>query len=137
MEFPIHGSCQCGQVTYELLAAPQKVMACHCQECQKLSSAPFSVTAMMSAENIRFSGKMKEWSRVADSGNTNIAKFCPDCGTRIYHVNPEVPDSIKLKLKPTGLADASLFAPSMHIWISEKLSWYTIPEGMPTAEKQP
>ncbi len=136
MEFPIHGACQCGQVTYELLAAPQRVIACHCQECQKLSSAPFSVTALVSAENIRFSGDMKEWCRVAESGNTNVAKFCPDCGVRIYHVNPAEPDAIKLKLKPAGLADDTLFTPSRHIWTSEKLSWDTIPEGMPTAEKQ-
>lgn len=136
MEYPIEASCQCGQVSYKLLEAPKKVIACHCTECQKLSTAPFSVTAMVPAHTIEFTGEMLEWSRISESGNTNNAKFCPGCGNRIYHYNPKDPNAIKLKLKPVRLEDDSIFAPTMHIWISEKQSWYQIPEGMPTAEKQ-
>lgn len=136
MKYPIEASCQCGQVSYKLYEAPKIVLACHCKECQKLATSPFSVTAVVATEAIEFSGEMKEWSRIADSGNTNNAKFCPVCGTRIYHYNPDDPSTVKLKLKPVGLEDDSMFEPSAHIWISEKQGWYQIPEGTKTMEKQ-
>lgn len=136
MNYPIQGSCQCGGVTYELNAPPRKVIACHCKECQKLATAPFSVTALVPAEAIRFTGEMKEWGRLAESGNRNNAKFCPECGNRIYHYNPAQPEVIKLKLKPVDLADDTIFQPTMHVWVSEKQSWYSLPEGVPAFDKQ-
>ncbi|WP_226662119.1 GFA family protein [Microbulbifer aggregans] len=137
MEYPIEASCQCGKVTYKLHEPPQMVLACHCTECQKLSTSPFSVTALVAAGSIDFDGEMKDWGRLAESGNRNHAKFCPECGTRIYHYNPDDPATVKLKLKPVHLANTRLFEPSAHVWVSEKLDWYRIPEGVKVFEKQP
>lgn len=137
MKYPIEGSCQCGQVTYKLHQPPNIVWACHCKECQKLSTSPFSVTAIIESSAIEFKGELSEWSRSADSGNKNNAKFCPTCGNRVYHYNPDDLSTIKLKLKPTHLADAAIFAPSAHVWVSEKLSWYDIPSGTKIFQKQP
>lgn len=133
--YPINGRCQCGGVTYELLEAPTLVVACHCKECQKLSTSAFSITAMVDANAIKFSGEMKEWSRKADSGNTSAAKFCPTCGNRIYHYNPQEPN--KLKLKPSTLSDTRIIKPTAHVWVSEKQDWFVIPDGMKTFSKQP
>ena len=135
MSYPIEGSCQCGGVKYRLLEAPQMVVACHCKECQKLSTSAFSITAMVKASDIEFEGEMVEWSRPADSGNISGAKFCPTCGNRIYHFNPAEPDVIKLK--PSNLSDTSIIKPVAHVWVSEKQDWYDIPEGVKVFEKQP
>ena len=137
MIYPIKGSCQCGQVTYTLNAAPKMVVACHCKECQKLSTGPFSVTAMIAATDIEFSGVLKEWGRPADSGNRSQAKFCPNCGNRIYHFNPDDLSTVKLKLKPVNIADDRIFEPMAHVWVCEKQSWYQIPEGVTVFDKQP
>ncbi|RXJ72716.1 hypothetical protein CS022_13860 [Veronia nyctiphanis] len=137
MKFPINGSCQCGQATYTLYEAPKVVFACHCTECQKLSTSPFSVTAVIDAKKIEFSGKLSHWSRQADSGNQNHAVFCPQCGNRIYHFNPDDRSTVKLKLKPVDLSDANMFEPTAHVWVSEKVSWYQIPEGATVFDKQP
>lgn len=137
MEFPIKGSCQCGQLTYKLFEKPKMVLACHCTECQKLATSPFSVTAIVASSAIEFTGELKEWSRSADSGNTNTAKFCPGCGNRIYHFNPDDSDTIKLKLKPVNLTESDIFEPTAHVWVCEKLSWYQIPEGVKVFEQQP
>ncbi|MDO6564254.1 GFA family protein [Amphritea sp. 1_MG-2023] len=134
MTYPIQGSCQCGSVKYTLLAAPQLIQACHCLECQKLSTSAFSVTAVVNASSIKFEGEMQEWRRPADSGNISAAKFCPTCGNRIYHFNPAEPDAIKLK--PSTLSDTSIIKPTRHIWVSQKQHWYQIPEGVVTFEKQ-
>ncbi|MBQ0756742.1 MAG: GFA family protein [Amphritea sp.] len=135
MSYPIEGSCQCGGVKYRLLEAPVMVMACHCKECQKLSTSAFSITAMVKASSLEFEGEMSEWSRPADSGNVSGAKFCPTCGNRIYHFNPDEPDMIKLK--PSTLSDTSIIRPTAHVWVSEKQDWYDIPEGVKVFEKQP
>lgn len=135
IEYPIKGSCQCGEITYELLEPPLMVAACHCKECQKLSTSAFSITAMVNASSVKFNGSMKNWSRVADSGNVSGAKFCPSCGNRIYHFDPNDPD--KLKLKPSNLTDTRIINPTIHVWVSEKQDWFQIPEGVKSFDKQP
>ena len=137
MEYPIKGSCQCGQVTYKLYEPPKLVVACHCTECQKLSTSPFSISAFIDPSTIEFQGKMTEWARSSDSGNKNHARFCPACGNRVYHFNPDDLTVFKLKLKPVNLPDDSVFAPVAHVWVSEKLSWYQIPEGVQVFDTQP
>ncbi|NQZ80780.1 MAG: GFA family protein [Colwellia sp.] len=137
MDYPINGACQCGQLTYKLHKKPIMVLACHCTECQKLSTSPFSITAIVEASAIEFSGKMNKWSRVADSGNKNNAMFCPTCGNRIYHYNPDDKETIKLKLKPVSLTDDRIFIPSAHVWVCEKLSWYKLPDDVQVFDKQP
>lgn len=135
MSYPIEGSCQCGGVRYQLLAAPDMVAVCHCKECQKLSTSAFSITALVKAESVKFEGNLAHWQRSTDSGNISAAKFCPTCGNRIYHYNPEQPEI--LKLKPSNLSDTSIIQPTVHIWVSEKQDWYEIPEGMKVFQGQP
>ena len=135
MQYPISGSCQCGGVTYQLLSEPMMVVACHCKECQKLSTSAFSITAMVARDSVKFNGKMTEWRRSAASGNINGAMFCPTCGNRIYHFNPQAPD--KIKLKPANLSDTGMIKPTAHVWVSEKQDWYDIPEGVAVYDKQP
>lgn len=135
IQYPIKGSCQCGGVTYELLAPPAMVVACHCKECQKLSTSAFSITAMISSDDLRVEGELADWSRSADSGNVSAAKFCPTCGNRIYHFNPDKPT--ELKFKPASLEDTRILNPVAHIWVSEKQEWFQIPEGVKVFDKQP
>lgn len=137
MKFPVEGSCQCGNVRYKLWSEPMRVLACHCKECQKLSTSAFSITLLVSSDAIEFQGEMGEWSRIAESGNTNGAKFCLTCGNRIYHFNPDTPDHIKLKLAPSNLSDPDMIRPTAHVWVSEKQDWYVIPEGVTVYNKQP
>ena len=135
IQYPVPGSCQCGKVTYELLAAPITVVICHCRECQKLSTSAFSITAMVNRDDLRINGEMQAWERLAENGNRNCATFCPNCGNRIYHFNPAQPEIIKLK--PGTLSDTRMIQPVMHVWTSEKQDWYQIPEGVEQYQKQP
>jgi hypothetical protein len=135
MGYPISGSCQCGRVTYRLHEPPLAIAACHCKQCQKLSTSAFSITAMVSSRCVEFEGEMSEWSRIADSGNTTTARFCPTCGNHIYHFNSNHPD--KIMLKPSTLADTSIVNPTIHVWVREKQDWYSIPEGVAIFETQP
>lgn len=137
MSYPIRAECQCGQCGYTLHKQPLAVVACHCQECQKLSTGPISVTAIVDADDVEFFGDMSAWQRNSDSGNINAAKFCPGCGNRIYHFNPNDTSTLKLKLKPTGMNDDSVFAPTVQVWTCEKLTWFDSVAALPEVEKQP
>lgn len=90
---------------------------------------------MVNADKVKFYGSMKDWCRVADSGNVSAAKFFPSCGNRIYHFDPSDPD--KLKLKPSNLSDTRIINPTIPVWVSEKQDWFHIPEGVETFDKQP
>ncbi|MBM7071336.1 GFA family protein [Shewanella sp. 202IG2-18] len=137
MDFPVSGTCQCGQVKITLLKPPQKVVACHCKECQKLSSSPYSVTALFGKPDLKIEGQLSTWNRVADSGSDNTAKFCPSCGNRVYHFNPSQPELIKLKLKPVGIQDTSIFKPQAHVWTKEKQAWFVLPDDVPSYSEMP
>jgi len=133
--YPVTGACQCGEVTYRLLEPPLKIVACHCTECQKLSTSAFSITAIVNENTIEFFGKLSEWRRIAGNGNTVAAKFCPTCSNRIYHYNPDAPE--QLKLKPCNLSNTAAVHPTVHIWVSEKQSWFDIPKNATVFETQP
>ncbi|WP_108124067.1 GFA family protein [Saccharospirillum mangrovi] len=134
IQYPLKGACQCGSITYQLTEPPLKVIACHCRQCQKLSTSAFSITALVKTESLVIEGELKFWERLADSGNVNGAAFCPNCGNRIYHFNPADPDHIKLK--PSTLEDTRVIQPSSHVWVVEKQDWFEIPDGVPTHQRQ-
>ena len=128
------GSCQCGKVNIRFLGQPSKVVACHCSECQKLSTSAFSISSIFNEDDIEIQGEMKEWSITADNGNTVTAKFCKHCGNRIYHFNPDKPEEIKFKL--TSLIDQQPLIPTVHIWTIRKQDWVTIPSSAKVFSKQ-
>ena len=44
---PLGGTCRCATIRFKLLATPIMVVACHCRDCQTLTSNAFSITAMV------------------------------------------------------------------------------------------
>ncbi len=42
----IDGRCHCGFITYEAEIDPEKVIICHCTDCQTLSGSAFRTVAL-------------------------------------------------------------------------------------------
>ena len=59
-EMRVDGACYCSEVTIKGTVSADKVIACHCTDCQKFSGAPFRAVAVMSAEQVAISGTIKE-----------------------------------------------------------------------------
>ena len=130
------GECQCGNVRYEVLKPFRFVAACHCLDCQKLSTGAFSLTMIVDADAFRIvRGTVKKWQRTAASGGTKECFFCPDCGNRIYHANPKMPQFVRLK--PGSLDDTSILQPDYHAWVKRKQPWVHIPEGVSRFDTEP
>ena len=37
----VHGTCHCGQITFEAEVDPDRASICHCTDCQILSGSPY------------------------------------------------------------------------------------------------
>jgi hypothetical protein len=129
----MRGSCQCGQVSYETTEPALISLICHCKDCQKLSASAYSTTLTYRAEALVVTGELKRWVRIAESGTLNAAYFCPECGNRIFHENPN--DPALRRLKPGTLDSDPIPTPQIHVWVSRKQPWVEIPPDMPTFGK--
>jgi len=136
MNFPAAGSCQCGNVKYDVTEEPLVTYACHCKDCQKLSTSAFSLTMILNRSGLKMlSGKLKTWQRATASGGVAVCWFCPECGNRIFHENPEMPDFIRLK--PGTLEDTRDLAPQAHVWTCREQRWLRHSAGLPRFQRQP
>jgi len=136
MKLPAKGMCQCGNVVYELTEEPLITVACHCTDCQKLSTSAFSITMVINRSGLNIlSGELKSWERPTAAGGTAVCWFCPDCGNRIYHENPAMPDVIRLK--PATLDDTSVIEPQAHVWTCREQPWLDHIADLPKIERQP
>jgi hypothetical protein len=129
VELPLKGSCQCGNIHYVASEAPLASLACHCTECQKLTSSVYSTVLVFKTEAISFHGELKAWERISQSGRRNVAYFCPVCGNRIYHFDPDMPEVTRVK---SGTLDSTpIPKPQVNQWISRKPAWVELNDDVP------
>lgn len=136
MPAPYSGSCQCGQIRYEIRAEPLTLYLCHCKECQKQSSSAFGMSMSIPLEALAIvQGQPQQWSRVGSSGREVICAFCGVCGTRLFHYptrNPQI-----VNVKPGTLDDTSWLKPVGNLWTSSAQPWVTIDDQMVNYPGQP
>ena len=81
----IDGRCHCGHITYEAEIDPDKVMICHCADCQTLSGSAFRTVVFTRENSFKLlSGELKIYVKTGESGTKRPQSFCPQCGTPIY-----------------------------------------------------
>jgi hypothetical protein len=84
----INGGCYCGDITITSEVSSDKIMACHCTDCQKFSGAPFRAVAVIAADAVKISGTVTEFLKIAESGNERLQGFCGKCGSHLYATDP-------------------------------------------------
>ena len=102
---PMVGSCQCGNIRYQVTGDPLVAIACHCNDCRKLSGSAFSTVLVVKAEDLTVEGTLKLWERATDTGRRSHAFFALIAATGFI---------IKTLINPTSYA----FVPDH--WISPK-----------------
>ena len=127
IQSPLTGGCQCGAVRYEITATPAALYVCHCRECRKQSASAFGMSLVVARAGFRLlQGKVKTWSRPTDSGRILDCKFCPECGSRVWHETAGRSETLSIK---GGSLDQSLdLGSAIHVWTSRKLPGVIIPE---------
>jgi len=130
------GGCQCGQIRYEILAAPLTLYVCHCKECQKQSSSAFGMSMPVPRDAVVIlQGQPQEWSRVSESGREITCLFCGNCGTRLFH-NPARNPKIT-NVKPGTLDETSWLKPVGNLWTRSSQSWVILDQEMLNYDGQP
>ena len=81
----VDGGCHCGHIRYEAEVDPDKVVICHCTDCQTLSGSAFRTVVPTNEGTFKLlSGEPKVYVKTGESGNKRVQTFCPDCGSPIY-----------------------------------------------------
>ena len=136
MREQFEGQCQCGRLKYRVTGIPVTLFVCHCTDCQRQSSSAFGMALWIRDPEVSLSGgELKEWIRKLPSGKEMACRFCPECGTRIFH--QVLGQSQFMSIKPGTLKDTGHLKPAGHIWTSRKQSWLSISDASLQYEKNP
>ena len=117
------GGCLCGAVRFKTDGEPVNVRICHCRTCQKAMGSPFYARALFEPRALTVEGETAAYP----SSEAIERVFCKRCGTRLF--------SRRINGTAVGVAlatfdDRNAFAPTEHIWVSEKIDWVRIDDGL-------
>ncbi|MGE5217132.1 MAG: GFA family protein [Chloroflexota bacterium] len=127
-------SCSCGQLRIEVEGEPGVVGVCHCLECQRRTGSVFAALASFSA-SYTVSGTATEYVRTGDQGAKFRFRFCPICGTNLFHTEEGQEDSAGVAVG--AFADPSLPAPTVSIHDCRRHTWVQLLPGTQKYEKDP
>lgn len=132
----VDGSCHCGNIAFEADANEDKVVVCHCTDCQTLSGSAFRTVVFAPDSSFRLlRGEMKLYVKIAESGNEREQTFCPNCGSPVYSTSPG--DGPKLLgLRVGALRQRDRLKPSRQIWCRSAHEWTADLAALPKTEKQ-
>jgi hypothetical protein len=127
-------SCSCGQLRIDVRGDPLGVGICHCLECQRRTGSVFATLARFAAP-YRVHGDATEYVRADDQGAKFRFRFCPTCGTTVYHTEEGREDSVGVAVG--AFADPDFPAPRVSVYDCRRHAWVKVPEGMRVFGKDP
>jgi hypothetical protein len=88
-------SCSCGQLRIQVEGEPRGVGVCHCLACQQRTGSVFAALASFSAP-YKSLGTATEYVRVGAQGARFTFRFCPICGTTVFHTEDDHDGSVSV-----------------------------------------
>lgn len=128
-------SCCCGQLQIEVQGEPRGVGVCHCLACQRRTGSVFAALAGFAAP-YKISGTATEYVRVGDQGARFRFRFCPICGTTVFHTE-EGYEQRSVSVAVGAFADPNFPAPEDSVYDCRRHSWVQLPAGIRTYDKDP
>lgn len=132
---PRIASCYCGQLRIELKGKFLGGGVCHCVACQRRTGSVFAALAGF-APPYEVTGTATEFSRVGDTGGKATFRFCPTCGSTVFHT--QAGEEEKLVLVAVGaFADPSFPPPEDSVYDSLRHPWVQLPPGTKAFARDP
>ena len=122
----LDGGCLCGLVRYRLNGPPSKVACCHCQSCRRASGAPYVPWVTFAKKDVEFAATPP--ARYQSSPKATRG-HCVRCGTSLTSEHDEHPDHVDITV--ATLDEPDTLPPAAHIWVSHKLPWVILNDGLP------
>ena len=124
------GGCLCGGVRWRAEGEPINVLCCHCRLCQKSVNAPLWARALFPQDAVTFEGHVEQFP----SSDHVWRVFCRDCGTRILSKRA---DGSGVGVGLASFDDPNAYAPTEHIFVSSKVDWLKLDDGLPQHQERP
>ncbi len=128
-------SCSCGQLSIEVQGEPGGVGVCHCLACQRRTGSVFAALAGFAAP-YKVSGTATEYTRAGDQGAKFTFRFCPICGSTVFHTEEGYEDR-SVSVAVGAFADPTFPPPQDSVYDHRKHAWVQLPPGIQTHEKDP
>lgn len=129
------GGCLCGEIRYETLGEPDRIVFCHCKFCQRATGTAYLLEAMFARTHFKLlQGTASQFALTSvGSGKKLVINFCATCGTKLWLDLERVPNDIGLY---TGTYDdpnwfERLGANAKHIFLDFAQKGTLIHGGLP------
>jgi len=122
----LNGGCLCGAVQYQVRAAFQYALNCHCSQCRRATGSAFKPFAGIARE--KFSVTKGAGNLGINGAADNHDAFCKSCGSLLYSV---MRDGTYVHVTLGTLADDPTIRPTAHIYVGSKAPWYAITDDLP------
>ena len=126
--------CSCGQLCIEVQGDPLGVGVCHCLACQRRTGSAFALLATFAAPYM-VSGAVAEYMRIGDQGAMFRFRFCPVCGTNLFHTEEGRSGSVSVAVG--AFADPTFPEPEDSIYECRRHPWVGLPPGVRAHDKDP
>ena len=127
-------SCSCGQLRIQVEGEPRGVGICHCLACQRRTGSVFATLASFTTP-FRVFGNATEHVRVGDQGARFVFRFCPICGTTVFHTEDGNAESVSVAVG--AFADPQFPPPQLSIYDSRRRPWVQLPPGTTAFDTDP
>ena len=125
-EASYEGSCLCGKTRYRASGTATHLSYCHCRSCRGAAGA--SMVAWATFEKAKFVVTGGELAMHRSSTHV-LRGFCAHCGTALTYAHDRRPEEIDVTL--ATISDPGELRPLAHIWVSHKLPWVVLGDGLP------
>ncbi|MFT4252630.1 MAG: GFA family protein [Caulobacter sp.] len=129
------GGCLCGAVRWSAASEPIYQGYCCCADCRKASGSGFVPFMGFAASAVTITGETLKARSPAFRGGTALRNACAACGGLVFGGEVGVDDSHTIYAG--SLDDASLFSPTMALFLRDKPDWVALPPGLATFETMP
>ena len=119
--------CSCGQLSIEVQGEPRGVGLCHCLECQRRTGSVFAALASFSGP-YKVKGSATEYLRVGDHGSGFRFRFCPICGTTVFHTEEGQEGTVGVAVG--AFADPTFPPPQVSVYECRRHSWVQLPANV-------
>lgn len=117
------GSCLCGNVTFEVSAALEPAIACHCTQCRKQTGHYFASSDVQRAA-LKVNGDVSWYA----SSEKVRRGYCSRCGSTLFW-DPIRQDRVAVALGAFDTPTQTKL--KMHIFVASKGDYYDIGDGLP------
>ena len=127
-------TCSCGQLSIQVQGDPDGAGVCHCLACQRRTGSVFAALASFSTA-YHVTGAASEYVRTGDQGSKYRFRFCPTCGTNLFHTADG--SSSPVSVAVGAFADPEFPPPQVSVYDCRRHAWVQLPPGVQAFDTDP